>query len=459
MTTDDGRRKTEATPRLTSSVSKYPPTIVFQYSFHIMTNTVISVENLSKTYRLGQIGTGTFSHDLNVWWAKLRGKPNPMLRIGEKDHGNRNGEELYALRDVSFTVQQGEVLGIIGRNGAGKSTLLKILSRVTAPTSGKIKVKGRIASLLEVGTGFHPELTGRENIYLNGAILGMKRDEITRKFDEIVNFSEVEKFIDTPVKRYSSGMYVRLAFAVAAHLDPEILVVDEVLAVGDAEFQKKCLGKMGDVAKEGRTVLFVSHNMDSIERLCSRGIWLGNGGIQGSGGIEKVVNEYLNSALPKENLSLNWSVRKGSQRIFFKNLNIHRIDNQLPSHEFRTGEAIRFLIQLQSDDEYFRIFIGLQIIDSHSDLVFAFHSQERGFRCDVRKGLNQLALDIPFLPLLSGNYYVNLAVLLPDKSLSDEILIADTFAVNPADHYTSGHPFLSQHGRVFIDHAWEIIRD
>ena len=258
-----------------------------------MSNVVISVENLSKTYRLGQIGTGTFSHDLNVWWAKTRGRPNPLLRIGEKDHGNRDGEELLALRDVSFTVEQGEVLGIIGRNGAGKSTLLKILSRVTAPTSGKIKVKGRIASLLEVGTGFHPELTGRENIYLNGAILGMKRDEITRKFDEIVDFSEVEEFIDTPVKRYSSGMYVRLAFAVAAHLEPEILVVDEVLAVGDAAFQKKCLGKMGDVAKEGRTVLFVSHNMAALSAICDRCVLLDRGEKKTDGSAKIVIHNYL----------------------------------------------------------------------------------------------------------------------------------------------------------------------
>ncbi len=237
-----------------------------------MSNVVISVENLSKAYRLGQIGTGTLTNDLKVWWAKKRGKPNPLLKIGEADHGNRDGETVWALKDINFQVEQGEVLGIIGRNGAGKSTLLKILSRVTAPTGGQIKVKGRIASLLEVGTGFHPDLTGRENIYLNGAILGMTREEVSRKFDEIVAFAEVEKFIDTPVKRYSSGMYVRLAFAVAAHLDPEILVVDEVLAVGDAEFQKKCLGKMGDVAKGGRTVLFVSHNMQAITRLCKHGI-------------------------------------------------------------------------------------------------------------------------------------------------------------------------------------------
>src|SRR5689334_18202640 len=233
-----------------------------------MSQPVISVEKLSKSYQLGVIGTGTFLGDLNRWWARQRGRPDPYLKIGDANRDNRGGNTIQALDDVNFRVQQGEALGIIGRNGAGKSTLLKILSQVTSPSSGAVKVKGRIASLLEVGTGFHPELTGRENIYLNGAILGMTKAEISRKFDEIVAFSEVEQFIDTPVKRYSSGMYVRLAFAVAAHLEPEILVVDEVLAVGDAAFQAKCLGKMGDVAREGRTVLFVSHNMAAMRSLC-----------------------------------------------------------------------------------------------------------------------------------------------------------------------------------------------
>jgi lipopolysaccharide transport system ATP-binding protein len=260
-----------------------------------MGDIVISVENLSKIYNLGQIGTGTISNDLKVWWAKKRGKPNPLLKIGQTDHGNQDGEILLALKDINFTVQQGEVLGIIGRNGAGKSTLLKILSRVTAPTSGQIKVKGRIASLLEVGTGFHPELTGRENIFLNGAILGMSRQEILRKFDEIITFAEVEKFIDTPVKRYSSGMYVRLAFAVAAHLESEILLVDEVLAVGDAEFQKKCLGKMGSVAKEGRTVLFVSHNMQAITRICPETILLIKGKLILKDNSTNAVNHYMNN--------------------------------------------------------------------------------------------------------------------------------------------------------------------
>jgi lipopolysaccharide transport system ATP-binding protein len=292
---------------------------------------VISVENLSKSYRLGQIGTGTFAHDLNVWWAKLRGKPNPLLKIGQSDHGNRDGEEVWALKDVSFTVEQGEVLGIIGKNGAGKSTLLKILSRVTAPTSGEVKVKGRIASLLEVGTGFHPELTGRENIYLNGAILGMKRDEITRKFDEIVDFSGVEKYIDTPVKRYSSGMYVRLAFAVAAHLDPEILVVDEVLAVGDAEFQKKCLGKLEDVTHQGRTVLFVSHNMAAIKGICSRCIWINSGTLKLDGDKETVVTEYINSTTSIARLTSqrsweNHSEAPGGNGVWLKSIVVNPVN-------------------------------------------------------------------------------------------------------------------------------------
>lgn len=253
--------------------------------------TAISIEHVSKCYRLGSIGHGTLREDIQSLWAKLRGRPDPNAIIGT--HEAIEGETLWALRDVSLDIQQGEVWGIIGRNGAGKSTLLKLLSRVTAPTSGRIRVRGRVASLLEVGTGFHPELTGRENIFLNGAILGMTKGEIRKKFEEIVDFSEIGPFIDTPVKRYSSGMYVRLAFAVAAHLDPEILVVDEVLAVGDAAFQKKCLGKMGDVANEGRTVLFVSHNMGSIRSLCEKAAILKTGQLVSSGPADEQVSAYL----------------------------------------------------------------------------------------------------------------------------------------------------------------------
>ncbi len=268
-----------------------------------MSSPVISAEHLSKVFRLGTIGSTTLREDLSRGWARLRGKPDPTLKVDAARRERREGEVFWALRDINFEVNQGEVLGIIGANGAGKSTLLKILSRITAPTSGEVKVKGRVASLLEVGTGFHPDLSGRENTFLNGAILGMSRAEVRKKFDEIVDFSGVEEFIDTPVKRYSSGMYVRLAFAVAAHLEPEILVLDEVLAVGDAQFQKKCLGKMGDAAKGGRTVLFVSHNMPAIQHLCTRALLLNNGSAEACGDVQRVTNAYL---LRDAALGLRW---------------------------------------------------------------------------------------------------------------------------------------------------------
>ena len=280
-------------------------------------STVIEIDDLWKKYRLGIIGTGTLRHDFERWWHRVRGKPDPHSKVDQRSEiRNRKSElatdvdhrisavsaslgddEMWALRGVSFEVEQGEILGIIGRNGAGKSTLLKILSRVTAPTSGEVRVKGRIASLLEVGTGFHPELTGRENVFLNGAILGMTKAEIRKKFNEIVDFAGVERYMDTPVKRYSSGMYVRLAFAVAAHLEAEILIVDEVLSVGDAEFQKKCIGKMKDVSfGQGRTVLFVSHQLGMVSSICSRAILLQEGKISASGETSAVVNRYLQSA-------------------------------------------------------------------------------------------------------------------------------------------------------------------
>jgi lipopolysaccharide transport system ATP-binding protein len=265
-----------------------------------MSEIVIKTENISKQYQLGKIGYGTLKHDLQSWFARIRGKDDPNLKVdSSKKHKDLN-EDFWALKDVSFEIKQGDTVGIIGRNGAGKSTLLKILSRTTTPTSGEIKIKGKIASLLEVGTGFHPELTGRENIYLNGAILGMRKKEIDMKFDEIIDFSGIEKFIDTPVKRYSSGMYVRLAFSVAAHLDSDILILDEVLAVGDAEFQKKCIGKMDIVAKnQGRTVLFVSHNIAQVRNLCKRGILFEKGQIILSDDMEKVTSRYFSNNLNK----------------------------------------------------------------------------------------------------------------------------------------------------------------
>ncbi len=261
-----------------------------------MSKKVISVEDLSKRYRLGLMGLGSLRHDVNRMWHRVRGKADPYAKIGEVNDRAQAGtsDYVWALRDVNFSVQKGEILGIIGKNGAGKSTLLKILSKITQPTGGSVKMKGRIASLLEVGTGFHPELTGRDNIYLNGTILGMSRREVGRKLEEIVEFAGVAKYIDTPVKRYSSGMIVRLGFAVAAHLDPEILIVDEVLAVGDAAFQKRAIGKMKDVTKEdGRTVLFVSHNMQSVRMLCNRAVLMHNGGIAFDGGVDETIHQYI----------------------------------------------------------------------------------------------------------------------------------------------------------------------
>jgi lipopolysaccharide transport system ATP-binding protein len=271
-----------------------------------MRNSAIIAENISKQYRLGQVGTGTLRHDLNRFWYKIRGKEDPYLKIGESNDRSVKGtsDYVWSLKDINFEIEQGDAVGIIGRNGAGKSTLLKLLSKVTKPTTGSFKVNGRIASLLEVGTGFNPEMTGRENIFLNGAILGMRREEIRRKFDAIVDFSAVERYIDTPVKRYSSGMYVRLAFAVAAHLESEILLVDEVLSVGDVEFQKKCLGKMSDVSKgEGRTVLFVSHNLSAVRELCDKGLLLENGALKVNDNISDVIESYYRTT--NETISLN----------------------------------------------------------------------------------------------------------------------------------------------------------
>jgi lipopolysaccharide transport system ATP-binding protein len=375
--------------------------------------TVISVENLSKVYRLGQIGTGTFSYDLKLWWAKTRGKPNPLLRIGETDHGNRVGEDLWALKDVSFSVKQGEVLGIIGKNGAGKSTLLKILSRVTAPTSGRVKVKGRIASLLEVGTGFHPELTGRENTYLNGAILGMSRQEIDRKFDEIVDFSGVEKFIDTPVKRYSSGMYVRLAFAVAAHLDPEILVVDEVLAVGDAEFQKKCLGKMDEVAKEGRTVLFVSHNMGAITSLTSKCMCMKHGEVFLFGSTTEVVSQYLSGAFgtsKTNHLNLEDYHRKstGEAPVCFTHIWINEAKDEILG--LSMGESFILQAEVDSLTEIRDAYLSLVIKRGDGLEIARILTADQDIRYSSPPGRHTITCEVRDLPLAPGNYLINMGI-------------------------------------------------
>jgi len=306
---------------------------------------ILKAENISKQYRLGQVGTGTLSHDLNRWWHQVRGKENPYLKIGDTNDRSTKGtsDYVWALQDINFEVERGEVLGIIGKNGAGKSTLLKILSKVTAPTTGSIKSRGRIASLLEVGTGFNPELTGRENIYLNGAILGMTKKEIASKLDEIIEFSGCERYIDTPVKRYSSGMTVRLAFAVAAFLEPEILVIDEVLAVGDAEFQKKAIGKMQDISRSGgRTVLFVSHNMAAVKSLCTRGILIENGTAIFDGGIDETISRYLRGDIINIKL-IDHKKRNGNGIVLFDSVKVYGEDENIKPI---TGSSMTILFSI-----------------------------------------------------------------------------------------------------------------
>jgi lipopolysaccharide transport system ATP-binding protein len=348
-----------------------------------MGNVAIKVENLSKAYQLGDFGTGTLSRDIERKWALLRGKEDPFLKIGEaNDRASKGTSDIvWSLRDLSFDIVKGDAVGIIGRNGAGKSTLLKLLSRVTSPTIGTIKVKGRIASLLEVGTGFHPELSGRENIYLNGAILGMRKQEITRKFDEIVDFAAVERYVDTPVKRYSSGMYVRLAFAVAAYLESEILIVDEVLAVGDAEFQKKCLGKMNDVSRgEGRTVLFVSHNMGMISQLCNKGIFLQNGKIINYDITSTIIGNYLaENNKDLENNSAEFTLNEKKVVGQFVSFKVVNADNRVvETISFDDHIIIKYELLIRQYVPGMQIGIGIQdkLLNRVSTLVKIITSQD-----------------------------------------------------------------------------------
>jgi len=362
-----------------------------------MADIILKAENISKQYRLGLVGTGTISHDLNRWWYKIRGKQDPYLKVGESNDRSTKGSSDYvwALQDINFEVKRGEVLGIIGKNGAGKSTLLKILSKVTSPTTGEIKTKGRIASLLEVGTGFHGEMTGRENIYLNGAILGMTKKEVSSKIDEIIEFSGCQRYIDTPVKRYSSGMTVRLAFAVAAFLEPEILVIDEVLAVGDAEFQKKAIGKMQDISKgEGRTVLFVSHNMAAVQSLCSRVLIIKNGIIENSNGFEpaEAVEKYL---------------LEGEKGIDFKvnNKNFHVKIQQKRSYTFKEDFNINLEINCERQIDQ-SVYIDFAIVNSKEDFVLHYIMDFDKAPLILNLGKNNILLKIENPGLKLGEYTV-----------------------------------------------------
>jgi lipopolysaccharide transport system ATP-binding protein len=420
-------------------------------------STVIRVENLGKKYIIRHQQQGNYQTLREVMSNKTRNLGKRVRRPFAKDtEAAPTREEFWALKDVSFEVKQGDRLGIIGRNGAGKSTLLKILSRITEPTTGRVAIKGRVASLLEVGTGFHPELTGRENIYLNGAILGMSKAEIKKKFDEIVDFAEVEKFLDTPVKRYSSGMYVRLAFAVAAHLEPEILIVDEVLAVGDAQFQKKCLGKMDEVGKEGRTVIFVSHNMTAIKALCNKGILLANGSIEFNGDIENCVKQYL-----AESLSINTKIpiinRKRETRLSLraKISNISIINDNGENQEYIDSTKpfiVRFNIFTDSDLE---CSVQFSIMDSDSRPLIHIDS---GTICGkifrFKKGLNQVECQMNPTFLVSGDYRIDCGLSIPFHEAIDFVPEAYLFSVSPLDPYRTGYNIPKVFGSYHVHHSW-----
>lgn len=417
--------------------------------------TAIEFNNISKQYRLGLVSTRTLSNDLKRWWTTdILHKEDPFLKIGETNDRTSKGESEYvwALRDIDFKVEQGDVVGIIGKNGAGKSTLLKILSRVTGPTTGTIRARGRIGSLLEVGTGFHPEMTGRENIYLNGAILGMSRHEINRKLDEIIDFSGCERYIDTPVKRYSSGMTVRLGFAVAAHLDPEILVVDEVLAVGDAEFQKKAIGKMQDVSRgEGRTVLFVSHNMSAVKKLCKTGVVLKNGTIDYIGNVNNAIDRYIVNQEERSRINIaDIQERQGDGKARFADIQFVDAKGSIRD-TFEVGEDLTIRIEIHPSEEFFRcatsrIDIGINdVLGNRVTWLSTFLYTDK-----VKLHNNIVNFKIKKLLLGEGSYNVNLHCS-TNEGLCDWIQNVANFNVAFHDFYKKGRPIPEKQGSLVLD--------
>ena len=404
------------------------------------------------------VGTGTVKDDFKRWWSNVRGKEDPFLKIGEANDRATKGESDYvwSLRNINFEINQGDSVGIIGRNGAGKSTLLKILSRVTQPTTGKIYTKGRIASLLEVGTGFHPEMTGRENIYLNGAILGMRKNEIKRKFDEIVDFSGVERYIDTPVKRYSSGMYVRLAFAVAAHLESEILIVDEVLAVGDADFQKKCLGKMNDVSKgEGRTVLFVSHSMASVKKLCNKGVVLHQGTSVFQGKVNEAVDFYENNLIATDRvLEIEYTIEESLPLQLAK----VRLLNNKVNKLFTTIDDLVFEFDIISRNHSEGGYITIDLKDINDELIYwsGDYSSDR-FKNNI-KGIIKMECKLPKGLLTSGIYNVSFAVYSPVRGVvQNEFTKVISFEIEESQTSYLSQFNINYPGKIGLPSTWEVI--
>ena len=419
-----------------------------------MKDIILKAENISKQYRLGQVGTGTLTHDLNRWWHQLRGKEDPYLKIGDTNDRTTKGtsDYVWALQDINFEVERGEVIGIIGKNGAGKSTLLKILSRVTAPTTGSIKFGGRVASLLEVGTGFNGEMTGRENIYLNGAILGMTKKEITAKLDEIIDFSGCERYIDTPVKRYSSGMYVRLAFAVAAFLEPEILIIDEVLAVGDAEFQKKAIGKMQDISRTGgRTVLFVSHNMAAVKQLCTKTIMMENGMIVFEGKTDDGIDYYLQSN-QYDGYKGNYNNDNVKESGFVSlslvdEMNVNRT-------EFGFDETITVKLKVKVAEKHLNAHLGFRVVDRNERVIFT--SEITLAEKKVKNGINDFEVQLPSEFLAPNIFKLTFGLHIPNQVLIDYLEESLSFEI--VETGSKFHMFRgNDYGCDFVDCNWEKI--
>jgi lipopolysaccharide transport system ATP-binding protein len=426
-----------------------------------MSDKVISIEEVSKMYRLGAIGAGNLRHDLNKWWYQMRGKENPYLQMGEANDRTKkaSSEYVWVLQDINLDIKKGETVGIIGRNGAGKSTLLKIMSRVTQPTKGQIKIKGRVASLLEVGTGFHPELTGRENIFLNGAILGMRKKEIQSKLDEIIDFSGVERYLDTPVKRYSSGMYVRLAFGVAAHLESEILIVDEVLAVGDAEFQKKCLGKMNDATtKEGRTVLFVSHNMAAVQNLCNKGIFLQQGKTEFVGDIKSTIDRYLISAQETSKsteLGLRTD-RKGNgiayfSSVYFVNSGGQIVNNLITGNDYR----MRIKICRNQADELKGVVINVGLNNKSEVRIALLSNDLTGTSISIKPEEKEKIIEIALPNFSISTSLMSFTLFMKaGGEIIDWISNAGYIAIENGDYYSTGKIPPSEQGDFLINHSF-----
>ncbi len=421
-----------------------------------MSDIAIRVENLGKQYRIGKQERYRTLRDSLTDAARA-----PFRRLRRVPNGNGEPDSIWALKDVSFEVPRGEVVGVIGRNGAGKSTLLKVLSRITEPTEGKAQLRGRVGSLLEVGTGFHPELTGRENVYLNGAILGMKKAEITRRFDEIVAFAEIEKFLDTPVKHYSSGMYMRLAFAVAAHLEPEILIVDEVLAVGDAAFQKKCLTKMGSVADQGRTVLFVSHNLVAVENLCTRALLFENGELMGCGRTRQIVHEYLsrNTAITTNALLSPIRERRGSGEIRFVTAEVISLAVGTPA-PVRAGQSFTIRLGFRCDKAVRRPAFSIAVCSSMGLPIFAVHTTDLNVEISEITQGGYVELHVIKPNLLPGRYLLHFAAGTEiDPHRYDHLTDALQLDIEPSDVYGTGKMRSADWSLVFFDCNWRIEAD